>query len=117
MKTIITIVTLSLLLTACSRQGVKLSKQIVGTWQSKGAGTASFNPDASFLINERTSTQTNAYAGTWRIRDMVMTLTFTNVAGSAPEVLAGNTIDFKIIRVDAHHFIYTVSGVTNSCNR
>ena len=117
MKTIFIFLTLSLLLTACNRQSAKFSKQIVGTWQSKGAGTESFNTDASFLIKERTSTQTNDYAGTWQIKDTVMTLTFTNATGSAPEVQAGNTIDFKIIRMDAHHLSYTVNGVTNSCNR
>src|SRR5271154_3278972 len=56
MKNIVTILTLSLLLTACSRQDAKLSKQIVGTWQSKGAGTLSFKSDASFLFKVRTTT-------------------------------------------------------------
>jgi outer membrane biogenesis lipoprotein LolB len=117
MKIILTILTLSLLLTACSRQTAKISKQIVGTWQSEGAGTESFNSDASFLFDVRTSTHTNDYAGTWQIRDTAMTLTITNATGPDPEVQTGNTMQFQIIHVDAHHLSYAVSGHTVLCSR
>ena len=116
MKIIFTILTLSLLLTACSRQDANFSKQIVGTWQANG-DVEMFNADGSFLVTTSNSDHTNDYAGTWQIKSGVMTVTPTNVSGPEPEVQVGDTMLFKIIRIDAHHLSYEINGQTISCNR
>lgn len=111
------ILLLSLPLTACNRQGDKLSKQVIGTWKSQGAGTESFNSDAGFLFRVRTSTHTNDYAGIWQIKDTVMTVAITNASGSDPEIQTGDTLQFNIIHVDAHHLSYMIRGQTVTCSR
>jgi hypothetical protein len=116
MKYALIILASSLLMTGCSRQDAKFSRQIVGTWKSEG-DTQVFNSDGSFLFRTLSSGHTNDYAGTWQIRSGIMTVTPTNATGPDPEVQVGDIVHFKIIRIDAHLLSYTVSGQTILCNR
>ena len=116
MKYTFIVIGLSLLVTGCSRQDAKFTKQIVGTWKSE-PDTQVFNSDGSFLFRTLSSGHTNDYAGTWQIRGGIMSVTPTNTSGPDPEVQVGDIVHFKIIRVDAHHLSYTVSGQTILCYR
>jgi hypothetical protein len=111
MKYTFIIIGLSLLVAGCSRQDAKFTKQIVGIWKSE-PDTQVFNSDGSFLFRTLSSDHTNDYAGTWKIRGGIMAVTPTNTSGPDPEAQVGDTVHFKIIRVDAHHLSYTVSGQT-----
>ena len=116
MKYTFIILASSLLMMGCRRQDATFSKQIVGTWKSDG-DTQVFNSDGSFLVRTLSSDHTNGYTGTWQVRGGIMTITPTNTSGPDPEVQVGDIVHFKIIRVDAHHLSYTVSGQTVLCNR
>jgi hypothetical protein len=107
MKYTLAFITLSLLLTACSRRA-----QIVGTWHDQ-SGALVFNSDGSYLFDE----DANHGAGTWRISDKVLTITFTNSTGPHPEFHSGGTLHLKIVRIDSHTLSFDVGGKTNSFRR
>jgi len=102
MKRTLAFLLLGLLLTACHRQDAKLlSKQNVGPWTSSNRHTtAVFSPDGSFSMTTR-SDSTNSLAGTWVIRDRMMTTTITN----APDMfhaLVGEVHQYTVTRLDDH---------------
>ena len=104
------ILALSLLLTACSGPDAKLSRQIVGTWTHHDYGGQTeyvYAPNGSFsgdtTITE-TQSRTNAFAGTWRIQDGVLILTYTNVPEQSL-ASAGTVLRYKIRQVDDHQLL------------
>ena len=109
MKFAIIFITLSLLLTACSRRA-----QIVGAWHEKsGTGAIVFNSDGSFS----SGVGANHYTGTWRISDRILTMTLTNAISPHPDGKVGDTVRCEIVRVDSHVLTYTVGGQTVSFSR
>jgi hypothetical protein len=127
MRFALTLLTLSLLLTGCSRDS-KLTKKIPGTWKREGTstqGTDTFtstmtiSPNSTFsyfrLWNERQLT--NTFAGTWQIRGGVMFMTLTNRSGPNPHVPAGAIVKSRIIRLDDHQMVQEEDGITNLSSR
>jgi len=98
MKSALTIIILSLLLTACSRQNEK----IVGTWSSKGGNTVVFAPDGSFSIHTK-GTATNVYflTGVWKIENGFLDETITNCSNTNWPWM-GEQLQFRIIHVANH---------------
>jgi hypothetical protein len=90
---------LSLLLTACSRQDNKFSKQIVGTWKDSKRGTTVYSPDGSFTITKGTSTNVYWFSGTWQIKDGILNDTITN-ASNTNWPWMGEAMRFHVIRLD-----------------
>lgn len=85
MKFAIAFISLSFLLTACSRSDAKLKKQIVGTWQEKSAekivvGQMVFGSNSSFSFATADKGQIYSFSGTWQINDGIMTMTTTNLS-------------------------------------
>jgi hypothetical protein len=104
------ILALSLLLTGCSGPDAKFSRQIVGAWTHHDYGGQTeyvYAPNGSFsgdtTITE-TQSRTNSFAGTWRIQDGVLILTYTKVPEQslAP---AGTVLRYKIRQVDDHQLL------------
>ena len=106
MKYTLAFITLSLLLTACSRRA-----PIVGTWHDQSdqssAGALVFNSDGSYLFDRGT----NHGVGTWQVSDKVLAITVTNSNGSA------GTLHLKIVSIDSHTLSFEVGGKTNSFRR
>jgi hypothetical protein len=103
MKCPLIILALSLLMTACSRQDAKLSKQIVGTWSSSSQHSMeTYAPDGTFLTLVQMQNKTNVYAGTWQITNGIMVETYTN----APFHLTGQTFQFRIYSLNDHQLEY-----------
>ena len=84
MKNTFIFIALTILLTACSHRDAQLSHQVAGVWDD-GRTKFTFNPDGSFVNQMVDGGRTNEYAGTWRIRDGFLTMTFTNASGSHPD--------------------------------
>ena len=118
MKYTFALITLSLLLTACSRRDATLSHDIMGVWQPDSDYSEQFNPNGSFSTTTRDSGgTTNVYAGTWMIQNGILTEVLTNVSGHNPHGRVGDTVRLKIISADAHHLTCEVSGHTNTFSR
>jgi major membrane immunogen (membrane-anchored lipoprotein) len=103
MKTIPTILALSLLLTACGRHDAQLRKQITGTWADDrpgSLGTMTLASDGSFSSRWRTPNHTNTWEGTWQISDGVLIMTNTK-SNDVPITTISHDKN-KIIRVDDH---------------
>ena|ERR1039457_2137838 len=108
------IVALSLLLTACSRQDAKLSKQIIGSWTNTNHGKSStiiYAPDSSFSMIPQTPSDTNVLSGIWQIKDSILIVTFTNSS------FAGLEVRYHINRLDSHHFEYEEVSPTHKFQR
>jgi hypothetical protein len=97
------IVGLSLLLTACSRQDAKFTKQITGTWIDSKRGTIVYSPDGSFTITKGTSTNVYWFTGLWQIQNGILTDTITN-ASNTNWPWMGQTLRYHIQRLDDHRF-------------
>jgi hypothetical protein len=105
MKTILALLTLSLVLTACRRQDTSLSSQIIGTWPSSGANwtnTTIYNPDGSFSIEKQKQGESQSSVGTWKIDDGFLTMTFTNSSITGHNSPVGMTERYHIIHLDSH---------------
>jgi hypothetical protein len=121
--------TLSLLLTACSRPDAKLGRQIAGTWTRQMGNwswtnpavfTRTISPDGSFSTTIGRSNALVTYQGTWLVRDGELVMTVTNAHGTGSHGAAspvGSVDRCKIIHVDAHQFIYESGGLTNILSR
>lgn len=109
MRFILILIALSLLLTSCSRRS-----RVVGTWHdSSGAVAVVFNPDGSYTSGDNDT----RYTGIWRINGQMLVMTLTNVTGPHPYGKVGDTVRFRIIRVDSHVLSTKIDGQTNSLNR
>jgi hypothetical protein len=114
MKFTLIIVALSLLLTACSRQDAKFSKQIIGTWTSpnnRKSATIVYAPDSSFSMIPQTPNDTNVWSGIWQIRDSILIETFTN------SHFTGLEVRYHINRLDSHHFEFEEVSPTHKYQR
>jgi hypothetical protein len=102
MKHALAILCLGLFLTACSRQDAKLlCKQGAAPWTSSDRhATAVFSPDGSYSVTTR-SVSTNSIAGTWVIRDGMLTTTITNAPDIA-HALIGQIHQYTITHLDDH---------------
>jgi hypothetical protein len=112
------IVALSLLLTACSRQDSKLSKQIVGTWTSTSngkSGTIVYAPDGSFSMTTQSPSDANALSGIWQIKDSILIVTFTNSPNMSR--LAGWEVRYHINHLDSHHLEFEEVSPTHKYQR
>jgi hypothetical protein len=124
------IAALSLLLTSCSRQDAKLSRQIAGTWEMDVPlnmttfswtnpviykWTISSNGGFSQSLGHISALVT--YQGTWLVEDGELVLTFTNALGTGSHkpdsTVVGRVHRCKIIHVDDHQFVIRASGDTN----
>jgi len=109
MRFALVLILFSLLLTACSRRA-----RITGTWHDKpGTFAFVFNPDGSFS----SGADTNQSTGTWRIDGEMLTLTLTNANYPSPGGKVGDTVQFRIIRVDSHNLVLRLGGQTASYSR
>jgi len=107
-------VALSLLLTGCSRQDAKFSKQIIGTWTSTSngkSGTIVYAPDSSFSMITQTSSDTNALSGIWQIKDSILIVTFKNSR------LAGWEVRYHINHLDSHNLEFEEVSPTHKYQR
>jgi hypothetical protein len=97
MKFALTIIILSLLLTACSRQ----NKKIVGTWNSKGGNTIVFAPDGGFSITKGTATNVYWFTGVWKIENGILDETITNCSNTNWPWI-DQELQFHIIHLEGH---------------
>jgi hypothetical protein len=116
-KSIIIILALSSILTACSRRDTKLTQAVSGSWQGGARRESVMAPDGSFSESYRSPSGTLTIAGTWQIKDGILISTTTNVSGPGPHVAVGTVDRCKIISVDAHRLVYEVEGHTISLSR
>ena len=116
MKYTFELITLSLLLTACSRRDAMLTHQVAGVWQD-GPTKITFNSDGGFANHTIDGRGTNDFAGTWKIADGVLTMVLTSVSGSKPDGRVGDVVHLKIVDADEHHISVSIGGQTNTFNR
>ena len=108
MKTIPTILALSLLLTACGRRNSQISKlsdaqlgrQIAATWTQEGGQSLTISPDGSFSSSWSSGNKFLKYQGTWLVKDQMLVETVTNASGTMPHYPVGGVERVKIIQVD-----------------
>ena len=94
---LITLVTLSLLVTACGRHSADLRQQVVGSW-FQGPHTLILAPDGSYT-SIFPGNHAITYKAKWHIESGFLVVTDVR-SNSVP--MAGNTT-VKIIFVDKHH--------------
>ena len=117
MKNIFPFIALCLLLTACSRRDATISKEITGVWAHSPDYSEQYNPNGSYLTISRNYRGTNVYAGTWLIKNGVMTEVLTNVSGPKSHARVGDIVHLKIISADAHHMTIEIGGHTEAVSR
>jgi hypothetical protein len=113
MRFVLTILTLSLLLTACGRRDVKLGRQITGTWtNSSGRYIETISSNGSFALTIGTINDRVTYQGTWLIKDgeFVTTVTNEQVTGNYKAGPVGAVARIKILQVTDHQFFYESGG-------
>ncbi len=115
-KFIIIILVLSSILTGCNRRDTKLTRAVSGSW-THGAHEIAMSPDGSFFESFHPPKGTLTYAGTWQIKDGILSFTVTNVSGPKPHEAVGSVDRGTIISVDAHHLVYKSQGQTISLSR
>jgi len=118
MRFTLSILALSLLLTACSRRDAKLDRQVAGVWNREStSNTMTYASDGSFSIIVRKPSHTNSYAGTWQIRDQVLIMTYTNAPVVKGRSLVGGIERYSIIHADDHQLICNEDGQTVTLTR
>jgi hypothetical protein len=105
-KSIIIILALSSILTACSRRDTKLTQAVSGSWRGGTSREMVMSPDGSFSQSFHFPKGTLILAGTWQIKDGILIWTTTNVIGPEPHVAVGTVDRSKIVSVDAHRLVY-----------
>ena len=105
------ILALSLLLTACSGPDAKLSRQITGSWihhDYRMQTVYIYAPNGSFTGVSTTSDipiHTNfVFAGTWRVQDRILILTYTKVPDENPSSV-GAVLRYPIRQLDDHQLL------------
>jgi len=117
MKKFVTIVlALSSILTACSRRDTKLTHAVSGSW-THGTHEITMSPDGSFFESFHPRKGTLTYAGTWQIKNEILSFTVTNVSGPEPHEAVGTVDRGEIISVDPHNLVYKSQGQTISLSR
>jgi hypothetical protein len=105
MKTTLTLLMLGLLLTACRRDDASSTSQIIGAWPSSGANwtnTTTYNSDGTFSIVKQKPGESQSSAGTWKISDGFLTMTFTSSSITNHNSPVGVTERYHIIHLDSH---------------
>lgn len=74
-------------------------------------------PDGSFSETFHPPKGTLNYAGTWIIKDGILSFTITNVSGPEPHEAVGSVDRGKILSVDSTHLVYKSQGQTISLSR
>ena len=115
-QSIVFILALSSILTACAKRDTKLAREIRGTW-SHGAHAIAMTPDGSFSESFSSKSGTNIFDGTWQVSDGFLIFTVTNASGTHPGTAIGSEERYKIIRADAHQLVYEMNGQTITLNR
>ena len=119
MKHATIILSLSLLLTACSHHDAEFTKQILGTWKQElrsYTNTLTVVPDGSFSFSRYTTNADDTFTntGTWLIRDGGIVLTATGQVGAHPLPL-GDFFKAEIVHLDQHTWVFKMDdGHTNS---
>jgi hypothetical protein len=106
MKSTLTLILLSILITGCSRSDAKIHRQIIGSWNG---GSMTFEADGSFRAQFPTPAEwTQEQDGTWDVKDGYLIMTVTNSrARNEPVILpVGHVSRCKVTFSDAHTFIY-----------
>lgn len=117
MKNFIAIIfAFGLILTACSSRDTKLTRMVAGRWMH-GTHEIALLLDGRFFESFQPPKGTLTYAGTWQIRDGILSFTVTNASGPEPHEPVGSVDRGKIVSVDAHHLIYKCEGQTIRLSR
>lgn len=112
----IIILALSSVLTACSRRDTELTHAVGGSW-THGNHEITLSSDGSFLESFHPPKGTLTYAGTWQIKDGILSFTLTNVSGPEPHEPVGTVDRGKILSVDSNHLVYKSQGQTINLGR
>jgi hypothetical protein len=99
MRTVLTLIALSFLVTACNRHSSDQQRQVAGTWL-QGPHTLTLAPDGSYT-SIFPGDHVITYEARWHIERGFLVVTDVK-SNSVP--LAGNTT-LKIILVDKHHLV------------
>jgi hypothetical protein len=75
------------------------------------------SPDGSFSETFHPPKGTLTYAGTWQIKDGILSFTVTNVSGPEPHEAVGSVDRGEIVSVDSNHLVYKSQGQTISLSR
>jgi hypothetical protein len=97
MRTVLTLIALCFLVTACNRHGADLRQQVAGTWE-QGPHTLILAPDGSYT-SVFPGNHAITYKARWHIDRGSLVVTDV-ISNSVP--MAGNTT-VKIVLVDKHH--------------
>jgi hypothetical protein len=107
------LMTVGLLLTACSRHAANdaaFSKQILGTWrQDAPESTITFASDGTCSVPSRDPSHPKPYVGAWQISGGVLSVKYR-------EPVASNK-QFKILGLDDHQISVEEDGVTVNFKR
>jgi hypothetical protein len=103
------ILTMALLMTACSHRDAKLREQITGTWAHDDKLEMRLLADGSFVSYWALSNKSLTYQGTWKIQDggMVSTLTNCIAKGTTNFEQVGSVDYFTIIQIDLTDLVYS----------
>jgi major membrane immunogen (membrane-anchored lipoprotein) len=113
MRFVLTMLTLSLLLTACGRRDIKFGRQITGTWTNgSGRNIETISSNGSFALTIGTINDRVTYQGTWLIKDgeFVTTVTNAQVTGNYKAGPVGAVSRVKIVKLADHQFFYEYRG-------
>jgi VCBS repeat-containing protein len=112
---------IALVFTGCSpahhQSDADIRQNVSGTWTRDVYGTMTIAPDGSWSNMVLNSNLTNFYSGTWQLKDGVIIMTLTNTSVSDESSTIGRTKQYNVIHVDDHHFVYELSGETNTLSR
>ncbi|MGB8367842.1 MAG: hypothetical protein ACLPYZ_03935 [Limisphaerales bacterium] len=97
MRTVLALIALCFLVTACNRHGADLRQQVAGTWE-QGPHTLILAPDGSYT-SVFPGKPATTYKARWHIDRGFLVVTDVS-SNSVP--MAGNTT-VKIVLVDKHH--------------
>jgi hypothetical protein len=98
MRIVLTLIALSLLVTACKRKGPDVRQHVVGTWY-QGQHTLTLSPNGDY-ISVFPGKPNITYTGKWRMERESLIITDVK-SNSAP--MAGNTT-VKVLMVSQHRF-------------
>ena len=97
MRTVLALIALNFLMTACDRHGADLRQQVAGSWV-QGPHTLTLAPDGSYT-SIFPGNHAITYKANWHIERGFLVVTDVR-SNSVP--MAGNTT-MKIVLVDKHH--------------
>lgn len=98
MRILFPVLALSLLLAGCSKppSDAHIRRHIVGTWSPTSSHTVTIFPNGSLKVLHPDAT----LEGTWTVDDGFVTETITNITGSLPGVIVGQTARYEVLRIN-----------------